>query len=179
VNNFLYDLSEIPIPTDAVDDDFISRPRRWDMTFIRRFMMVIGPVSSAFDFLTFFILRRLLHAPEALFQTGWFVESLATQALVIFVIRTRGNPLRNRPSRPLIATSLLVVALGVALPFSPLAATLGFVRLPPLFFVALGGTVVVYLFTVELVKRWFYARHASGQRRPATPSSGTIGARLS
>ena len=158
VNNFLYDLSEIPIPTDRVEEEFVSRPRRWDMHFIRRFMLVIGPVSSAFDFLTFFVLRRLLHAPEALFQTGWFVESLATQALVIFVIRTRGNPLRNRPSLALALTSLAVVAVGVALPLSPLGPTLGFVRPPLGFYVALAGIVIVYLLAVQAVKTWFY-RH--------------------
>jgi len=159
VNNFLYDLSEIPIPTDRVDQEFVNRPRRWDMPFIRRFMLVIGPVSSAFDFLTFFLLRRVLHAPEALFQTGWFVESLATQALVIFVIRTRGNPLRNRPSPALALTSLAVVAAGVALPLSPLGPTLGFVRLPAPFYLALAAIVVVYLLAVQAAKVAFYRRH--------------------
>ena len=162
VNNFLYDLSEIPIPTDRVDDDFVSRPRRWDMPFIRKFMLVIGPVSSAFDFLTFFVLRRVLHAPEALFQTGWFVESLATQALVIFVIRTRGNPLRNRPSLALALTSLAVVGVGVALPLSPLGPTLGFVRLPASFYLALTAIVAAYLLAVQGAKTWFYRRNQAG-----------------
>jgi Mg2+-importing ATPase len=159
VNNFLYDLSEIPIPTDQVDDDFISRPRRWDMTFIKKFMMVIGPVSSAFDFLTFFVLRRVMHAPEALFQTGWFVESLATQALVIFVIRTRGNPLQNRPSLSLALTSAAVVAVGVLLPLSPLGPTLGFVAPPPILYAGLAVIVAVYLLVVQAVKVWFYRHH--------------------
>ena len=158
LNNFLYDLSEIPIPTDAVDDDFIAHPRRWDMSFIRRFMMVLGPVSSAFDFITFFVLLKVLGANEALFQTGWFIESLSTQVLVIFVIRTRGNPWRNRPSRALAVTSMLVVAAGILLPFTPVGTTLGFVRPPPAFFAILLLTVVTYLGTVQLVKRWFYAR---------------------
>ena len=159
VNNFLYDLSEIPIPTDRVEESFVRRPRRWDMDFIRRFMLVIGPVSSAFDFLTFFVLRRVLHAPEALFQTGWFVESLATQALVIFVIRIRGNPLRDRPSLALGLTSLAVVAAGVALPLSPLGPTLGFVRPPAMFYPALWAIVCVYLLAVQTVMVWFYRRH--------------------
>ena len=120
VNNFLYDLSEVPIPTDTVDDEYIRRPHRWDMSFIRRFMMTMGPVSSVFDFLTFFVLFKVLGAGEGLFQTGWFMESLATQALVIFVIRTRGNPLRSRPSVPLAVTSILVVLTGCILPFTPL-----------------------------------------------------------
>src|SRR5262249_18721776 len=110
LNNFLYDVSEIPIPLDSVDADYLSRPRHWDMSFIRNFMMVVGPVSSLFDFLTFFVLLRVLHADEALFHTGWFVESLATQVLVVFVIRTRGNPWYSRPSPVLTVTSLAVVA---------------------------------------------------------------------
>jgi Mg2+-importing ATPase len=160
VNNFLYDLSEVPIPTDAVDDDFVRRPHRWDMAFIHRFMMVIGPVSSVFDFLTFYVLRAVLRADEALFHTGWFVESLATQVLVIFVIRTRGNPLRSGPSVPLATTAVLVVLAGLVLPLTPLGATLGFVQPPPLFYLVLAVTILVYLAAVELVKRWFYARLA-------------------
>ncbi|HCF58063.1 MAG TPA: magnesium-translocating P-type ATPase, partial [Myxococcales bacterium] len=122
LNNFLYDLSELPIPADRVDDDFLRRPHRWDNRFIRRFMIAVGPISSAFDVATFLILLHVFGGEERLFHTGWFVESLATQVLVIFVIRTRGNPLRARPGRLLAATSLAVVALAVALPFTPLAA---------------------------------------------------------
>ena len=115
LNNFLYDLSQVTIPTDHVDDDYIRRPQRWDMRFIRRFMLVIGPVSSVFDFLTFFLLSGPRRG-RGLFQTGWFMESLATQTLVIFVIRTRGNPLRSRPSLPLALTSVLVVVTGLHAP---------------------------------------------------------------
>jgi Mg2+-importing ATPase len=160
VNNFLYDLSEIAIPTDRVDDEFVRKPHRWDIRFIRRFMMVIGPVSSLFDVLTFLLLYRVLHAGEALFQTGWFVESLSTQVLVIFVIRTRGNPLDSRPSRALALMSLLVVAAGILLPFTPLGRALGFVSPPAIFFAILIATIATYLSTVELVKRWFYRRVA-------------------
>ncbi|HXI55744.1 MAG TPA: HAD-IC family P-type ATPase, partial [Polyangia bacterium] len=156
VNNFLYDLSEIPIPTDQVDDEYIQQPHRWDMAFIRRFMMTIGPVSSLFDFLTFFILYKVLGASAALFQTGWFMESLATQVLVIFVIRTRGNPFRSRPSLALALTALLVVATGFVLPWTPLGAALGFTSPPPILFVVIGVTVVAYLGAAELVKRWFF-----------------------
>jgi Mg2+-importing ATPase len=123
-------------------------------------MMVIGPVSSAFDFVTFYVLYRVLHANEAMFQTGWFVESLATQVLVIFVIRTRGSPLRSRPSAALALTAALVVTVGVVLPFTPLGAALGFVPLPAIFFPVLAATILLYLGAVELVKRWFYARLA-------------------
>jgi len=158
LNNFLYDLSEIPIPLDQVDADDLRRPRHWDMSFIRNFMLTVGPVSSLFDFLTFYVLVTVLHADEALFHTGWFIESLATQVLVIFVIRTRGNPLRSRPNRVLTLTSLAVVLVAMLIPLTPVGGRLGFVSPPPLFFVILGGMVVMYLCAVELVKRWFY-RH--------------------
>jgi Mg2+-importing ATPase len=158
LNNLLYDLSELPIPMDEVDADYLSRPRRWDMTFVRRFMLTIGPVSSAFDFLTFFVLLHVFAASPALFHTGWFVESLATQVLVIFVIRTRGSALRSRPSRWLAATSLATVGAALVLPFTPAARALGFVAPPPSFFLLLAGMVAAYLLTVEAVKRAFYRR---------------------
>ena len=161
VNNFLYDISEVPIPADRVDDEFLRRPRRWDIRAIRTFMLVIGPVSSVFDFATFYVLLKVFHAGEALFHTGWFVESLATQSLVIFVIRTRGNPLRSRPSAVLAATSIAVAATGVLLPFTPLGARLGFVPLPAEFFSILAGLVVVYLALVQVVKQWFYGRQGA------------------
>ena len=116
-------------------------------------MVVIGPISSIYDFLTFGVLLWVFRASEALFQTGWFVESLATQTLVLFVIRTAGNPLRSRPSLPLAVTTVLVALIGVILPFTPLAATLGFVPLPGAYFVFLGGVTMTYLVLVELVKR--------------------------
>jgi Mg2+-importing ATPase len=153
LNNFLYDLAQITIPTDNVDDAFIRIPQRWNIGIIQRFMVVIGPISSIYDFLTFGVLLWVFRAPEALFQTGWFVESLATQTLVLFVIRTAGNPLRSRPSLPLAVTTVLVVLIGVILPFTPLAATLGLVPLPGAYFGFLGGVTVTYLVVVELVKR--------------------------
>ncbi|MDI3285071.1 magnesium-translocating P-type ATPase [Polyangium sp. 15x6] len=158
LNNFLYDLSELPIPTDRVDPDFVARPHRWDMPFIRRFMLTIGPVSSLFDFATFALLLYLFQGDERLFQTGWFVESLATQVLVIFVIRTQGSPLRGKPSGALLVTSLLVVASAMLLPFTPIGPKVGFAPLPPMFFAVLVPLVVAYLVTVEVVKRWFYRR---------------------
>jgi Mg2+-importing ATPase len=161
LNNFLYDLSEVPIPMDSVDEELIRRPRRWDTAFIRNFMLVVGPVSSLFDFLTFYVMLHVFRAHEALFQTGWFIESLATQVLVIFIIRTRGNPFRSRPSRLLTVTSLSVVALGALIPLTPLAHALGFVPPPPRFFLILAAMVAVYLAGVQGVKVWFYRRFST------------------
>ena len=166
LNNLLYDVSEIPIPMDTVDDAYVERPHRWDMTFIRNFMLTVGPVSSVFDFLTFYLLLYFFRADETLFHTGWFIESLATQVLVIFVIRTRGSPWRSRPSRLLTLTSLGVVAGAIALPFTPLGARLGFAVPPPAFFLVLAGMVALYVSGVELVKRWFYVRSTSLHRAP-------------
>src|SRR5207247_9198595 len=106
LHNFLYDLAQVTIPTDNVDEAFIRTPQRWDIGIIQRFMVVIGPISSIYDFLTFGVLLWVFRASEALFQTGWFVESLATQTLVLFIIRTAGNPLRSRPSLPLAVTTV-------------------------------------------------------------------------
>jgi len=158
LNNFLYDLSELALPLDRVDEPELASPRRWDMSFIRDFMIRIGPISSVFDFATFLILLQVLHADQAEFRTGWFVESLATQVLVIFVIRTRGNPLASRPHRALVLAALAVVALAIALPFTPLASLLGFTPLPLEFFGLLALLVVVYLAVVQWAKRAFY-RH--------------------
>ena len=167
LNNFLYDLSELPIPLDNVDEQDLARPRRWDMAFIRDFMVCIGPISSIFDFLTFWLLSKVLHADETLFHTGWFVESLATQVLVIFVIRTRGSPFASRPHPALLLTSLGIVGVAMVLPFTPLAGMLGFTPLPPEFFGLLAGLMIVYLVLVEIVKRWFYRRLAQRQGAPA------------
>jgi P-type Mg2+ transporter len=153
LNNFLYDLSQITIPTDNVDPSYIKKPQHWDIRLIRNFMIFIGPVSSIFDFLTFFLLLWIFHAGAALFHTGWFVESLATQTLVLFIIRTAGNPLRSRPSRPLTITTLLIVALGIVLPYTPLGGPLGFTPLPALYFLFLVVMTTLYLLLVQLVKR--------------------------
>jgi P-type Mg2+ transporter len=143
LNNFLYDLSQITIPTDKVDASYIKKPQHWDITLLRNFMIFIGPISSIFDFLTFFLLLRVFQAGDVLFHTGWFAESLATQTLVLFIIRTAGNPLRSRPSRPLAITTLVIVAIGILLPFTPLA-----------------GMTAIYLLLVQLVKRRLLRRYA-------------------
>jgi Mg2+-importing ATPase len=161
LNNLLYDVSELPIPLDRVDDDYLSHPRHWDMKFIRNFMLIIGPVSSVFDFLTFYIMLAVFHAGEALFHTGWFIESMATQVLVIFIIRTRKNPFRSSPNPWLVACSLTVVAIAALLPFTPAGAYLGFVAPPPFFFVILAAILIFYLLAVEGMKQWFFRRFAA------------------
>lgn len=156
LNNLLYDLSEIPIPLDNVDKDYLKQPRQWDMGFIRNFMFAVGSVSSIFDFLTFYVMLKILNADEALFRTGWFIESIATQVLVIFVIRTSHNPLKSRPNLWLLTSSILVVVVAAMLPYTKLGSYFGFVPPPAVFFTILFTMVAVYLVMVELVKFWFY-----------------------
>ncbi|MCS7234632.1 MAG: magnesium-translocating P-type ATPase [Armatimonadota bacterium] len=158
LNNFLYDLAQLAIPADPVDPQLASRPRRWDVRFVQSFMWLLGPVSSVFDFLTFFVLLRVLHAPEALFHTGWFVESLATQCLVVFVIRTARAPWRHRPSPLLVANVLACVLVGLLLPYSPLAGPLGFVPLPVPYLAFVLLATGVYLVAAELAKRLAFRR---------------------
>jgi Mg2+-importing ATPase len=158
LNNFLYDVAQIAIPTDRVDRALRRRPHRWDIGLIRRFMLIVGPISSLFDFATFFVLLRVFALSEAGFQTGWFVESLVTQTLVLFVIRTARRPWSNRPSGPLIVTTLLVVLVGIALPYTKLGPALGFVPLPAAYFAFLVVTLGVYLTVVEAVKHRILGR---------------------
>ena len=162
LNNLLYDISEMTIPTDHVDEEQLRRPSHWDMKLIRRFMLFFGPISSLFDFATFGVLRLGFDAGPTLLRSGWFVESLATQSLAIFAIRTRRVPFfRSRPSIPLLVSTLVVVAVGVALPFSPLADTLGFTRLPATLLAVIAAMIPTYLVLLELGKRRFYGREAA------------------
>ena len=168
LNNLLYDSSQLAIPTDEVDPELVARPTRWDIGFIRRFMIFFGPVSSLFDFATFGLMLWVFHAGPVLFHTGWFVESLATQTLVIFVIRTRRIPFfRSRPSVPILLAALAVVTAGAVLPYTPLGHLLGFRPLPGPFFLALLAIVIFYLALIEAGKYIFYR---SLYRAPATPA---------
>ena len=160
LNNFLYDLAQLTIPTDNVDASYIARPRKWDMGMVQRFMFGLGPISSLYDFLTFGVMLWVFHAGPELFRAGWFIESLATQTLVIFVIRTAGNPFKSRPSSPLVASVVGGVVLGLLVVLSPVGGAIGFAPLPPLFFGVLMLFVVTYLGLVQLFKQRFYA--ASG-----------------
>nr|WP_218881420.1 magnesium-translocating P-type ATPase [Leifsonia shinshuensis] len=174
LNNLLYDSSQLAIPSDNVDAEQLAAPSHWDIGAIRRFMLLFGPISSLFDFATFGLMIFAFHAAPPEFRSGWFIESIATQTLIVFVIRTRRVPfLRSRASLPLAVSVLAVVAIGAWLPYSPLAGVLGFTPLPALFFLALVGLVLVYLVLVELAKVWYYARlsapRAPEERRRAYP----------
>ncbi len=169
LNNLLYDSSQLAIPTDHVDEERLLRPAHWDIGFIRGFMVRFGPISSVFDFLTFAVMLWGFGAGPALFRSGWFVESLATQTLVIFVIRTQRVPFwRSRPSWPLASSAITVVVIGIALPETPLAKDLGFGPLPPSFFLTLVAMVVTYLALVELAKQRFFG--ALERERPQRPT---------
>jgi Mg2+-importing ATPase len=153
LNNFLYDLSQIAIPTDHVDATYMQNPQRWNIAFLRRFMLVIGPISSLFDFTTFWLLLVLFRASASTFQTGWFVESLVTQTLVLFVIRTASNPFRSRPSAALLITGVFVVGVALVLPFTTAGSWVGLVPLGARFYAFLFAVTAAYLGIVEVVKR--------------------------
>ena len=164
INNLLYDFSQTTIPTDEVDADWLTKPRKWTIGEIQRFILFIGPISSIFDYITFFIMLYVFNAwnNAALFHTGWFVESLFTQTLIIHVIRTNKIPfIQSWASWPLIFTSLIIVSVGAWLTVSPLAETLGFVALPPLYWLLLAVMLVCYAFLTQLVKTWFYRRYGA------------------
>lgn len=169
LNGLLYDVGQLAIPGDRVDPEVLARPAAWDIAFVRRFMSVFGPISSVFDFLTFFVMLWVLHASHHEFRSGWFVESLATQTLVVFVIRTRRIPfVRSRPSPAMIAIPVACALVGAVLPFSPFAGALGFTRLPLAFFLILLGMVATYLILVEAAKAWFYGAVAHAPKPSST-----------
>jgi Mg2+-importing ATPase len=165
LNNLLYDVSEVAIPFDRVDPEVTARPVKWDIKLIERFMLVFGPISSVFDFVTFYALLHLFDVSAEIFQTGWFIESITTQVLVVFAIRTRRRFYRSIPHRFLVAMAFGVVTVAVALPMLPIGAWFGFVAPPPLFFVYLIGATVVYLTLVEIAKGIFYRAAATGLNR--------------
>jgi Mg2+-importing ATPase len=171
LNNLLYDASQLAIPTDNVDEEQLRRPAHWDIAFIRRFMIFFGPLSSIFDFMTFGVMLWVFHAGAAEFRSGWFVESLATQTLVIFAIRTRRFPFfRSHPSLPLACAAFGVVAIGAIVPATPLAHTLGFSPLPVGYFATLGVMVLGYLALIEVGKWAFYRAEAATPAKRRQPS---------
>jgi len=161
LNNLLYDISEIAIPTDRVDDEAIARPGRWDMAMVRRFMLLFGPISSVFDFVTFGVLLWAFHADAALFHTGWFLESLFTQVLVIFIIRTRRSFFASRASPFLVASSLGTLAVALLIPYTPLGAWLHFVAPPLAVLTALLAITAAYLAATDLAKRMIFRPRAA------------------
>ena len=159
LNNFIYDVSQLTIPTDNVDEDWVIKAKRWNIGFIKRFMLFIGPISSIFDFCTFFLFFYVFRVSAGIFQTAWFMESLMTQTLVIHFIRTKKIPfLQSKPSLPLLLSTFSAVAIGWIIPFTPVGGFFGLVPLPPYMLLAIVGIVAVYLFIVEIGKRIFY-RH--------------------
>jgi Mg2+-importing ATPase len=159
-NNLLYDFSQVPIPMDAVDEEQVARPRPWNISEITRFILCIGPISSIFDYTTFFVLLWVFHCWDpsraALFQTGWFVESLMTQTLIIHVIRTNKIPfVQSRASWPLTITTLSIMAFGLWLPYSPLAPSLGLTLLPRMYWPILMLTLLGYVSLTQMIKVWF------------------------
>jgi len=161
LNNLMYDVSELSIPTDNVDKEYITTPERMDIHFVRNFMVYFGPISSLFDFITFFTMLFIFSATEQLFQTAWFLESLWTQTLVVYIIRTRRSPFfRSRPSKSMIVAGLGVVGAALLLPYTPVGALFQFVRPPDMFLVVLAVIVGSYLVLVEILKRRFYRRYA-------------------
>jgi Mg2+-importing ATPase len=160
-NNLLYDFSQTAIPTDNVDEDYLKVPRKWDIGNIFKFMVFIGPISSIFDYATFFTMLYVFDSwnNPSLFQTGWFVESLLTQTLIIHIIRTAKIPfVQSRASTALIATSVLICVVGIALPFMPIGEALKFTPLPPLYWPIIASFLLSYAILAHLVKTWFVRR---------------------
>ncbi|AEB74968.1 magnesium ABC transporter ATPase [Clostridium botulinum] len=161
-NNLLYDLSQTTIPTDSVDEEWIAKPRKWSVDDIKRFIIYIGPISSIFDYTTYFVMLYIFKAwnNPALFQTGWFLESLFTQTLIIHVIRTNKIPfIESRASKPLTITSLLIVILGVVLVNSPLSSVFGFTKLPLLYYLVLSVTLFCYVALTQVIKMIYIKKY--------------------
>lgn len=158
LTNLVTDLPSMTISTDNVNDDWIKQPRKWDIKFIKRFMVYFGLLSSIFDYITFGVLLFLLHAGEQEFQTGWFLESVVSATLIVLVVRTRKSFLKSRPSKYLVGASLSAVLLVLLFPYLPLASLMGFIPLPFHFYLAMIGIVVMYILSAEMLKRWFYRK---------------------
>jgi Mg2+-importing ATPase len=177
LNNLIYDTTQLAIPTDHVDADQLARPAHWDLHQIRRFMLTFGPLSSLFDFLTFAILLQVLHAGPVEFRSGWFVESMATQILVVFVIRTHRTPFwRSRPSGALVVAASAGVALSCALPYLPVAGPLGFTALPLPYLLVVAVLAAAYLALVDTAKRWLMT--PADLLQPVSVKAGTARHRI-
>jgi hypothetical protein len=176
LNNLLYDTSQTVLTTDNVDAEYIEKPKRWDISFIKRFMVIIGPVSSLFDFATFFAMLFIFNAwaNAALFQTAWFIESLCSQTLVVLIIRTRRVPFyKSKPSKYLAIMLLAVISFAIIVPYTIVGAFFGFVPPPPTFYLALAGILCAYAVLAETVKRWFYKRYGHRVEKVLVPKRKT------
>jgi Mg2+-importing ATPase len=160
LTNLLTDFPEMTIATDSVDQELVALPRRWDIRFIRKFMFVFGVLSSVFDYLTFGVLLWLLHASPEQFRTGWFQESVISATLIVLVIRTRRPFYQSHPGKYLFAATLIIIAVTMLLPYTPLAPLFQFARLPLSFILMLGGIVILYVAGAEVVKKFFYRGRA-------------------
>jgi Mg2+-importing ATPase len=156
LTNLMTDFPEMAIATDNVDVQSVNRPRRWNIKFIMKFMIVFGVISSVFDYLTFGVLLFFLHATQDQFRTGWFLESVISAALIVLVIRTTRPFFQSKPGKYLLIATLGIICITIALPFTPLAGLLGFSRLPAVFFVILGVIIVLYMIVAEVAKSIFY-----------------------
>jgi Mg2+-importing ATPase len=176
LNNFLYDVSQIAIPADRVDDIFVRKPHHWDVRMLRRFMLRAGAISSVFDLITFGVLLAVFRASPTLFRTGWFVESLLTQTLVLLVVRTSKHALRAAPSPALSACIVITVCAGVALPYTALSSALGFTPLPAPVAGFVAVTTLLYLGAMEIAKRYIVPEIMS-ESTPGSPvASGATAA---
>jgi Mg2+-importing ATPase len=158
LTNLLTDFPEMTIATDSVDRELVEKPRRWNIQFIRNFMMTFGIVSSVFDYLTFGVLFLIFHATTDQFRTGWFIESVISASVIVLVIRTRRSFFRSKPGKYLLMATLLIVVVTILFPFTPLAGLLGFQPLPMTILLVIGMIVVLYILAAEIAKRSFYKR---------------------
>ncbi len=158
LNNFLSDIPGTAIASDNVDPEWVAKPRRWNTAFIRRYMVRFGLVSSIFDMLTFGVLLYLFHASEVEFHTGWFIESLLTELVIALVVRTRRVFFRSMPGRLLLVSTLIIIAITLALPYLPVGSLFGFIPLPAPLLLAIIGLTVLYVLAVEIAKKSFYSQ---------------------
>jgi Mg2+-importing ATPase len=158
LTNFLTDFPEMTIATDSVDRELVEKPRRWNIQFIRNFMMAFGLLSSVFDYLTFGVLLLILRATQDQFRTGWFLESVISASVIVLVIRTRRSFFKSKPGRYLLMATLLIIIVTILFPTTPLGGLLGFQPLPITTLLVIGMIVVLYIFAAEMTKKYFYKR---------------------
>lgn len=162
LTNFITDFPYLAIPSDTVDDELVKKPGRWNMDLIRKYTIIFGIHSTLFDIITFLVLLYILKAREATFQTGWFIESVMTELLILFIIRTHQNFFKSNPSKPLILLTVISVLVTLAVPYLPFASDMGFVHLSLLNLSVMLGIVLLYILTADWLKVWFFKKYQSG-----------------